>query len=148
MFGTEIPDVMEKVMEEVRHTGKIVDINPQVTTVEIERSSACSACHAKSMCGFSETEKKLVEVPTSGFDPHQVGDTVTVCMKRSMGMKAVWIAYVIPLGVMMAVILLMSLFHKEEVVMGLTAIAAVALYYLVVWCLRDRLNDEFIFYIK
>ena len=79
-------------MEEIRHSGRIVDIDPAVTKVEIIRSSACSACHAKELCGFSEEEKKIVEVATSGFQPHNIGDEVVLCMKRSMGMKAVWIA--------------------------------------------------------
>lgn len=140
---------MEKEMKnEIRHTGRIVSIDPVVTKVEIIRSSACSACHAKELCGFSEEEKKIVEVPTDGFALHEVGEQVEVCLKRTMGMKAVWIAYVLPLVVLMAAILVMSAFGLGELVMGLGAIGCVALYYLVVWCLRDRLNDEFIFYIK
>ncbi|MCQ2186180.1 MAG: SoxR reducing system RseC family protein [Bacteroidales bacterium] len=135
-------------MEEVRHQGIIIDITPDITKVEIVRSSACSACHAKELCGFSESEKKIVDVATSGFDPHQIGDEVTVCMKRSMGMKAVWIAYVIPLVILMVSVLSMSALGCPELVMGLGAIAAVALYYVVILCLRSKLSNEFIFYIK
>lgn len=135
-------------MEEVRHQGRIIDITPYITKVEIVRSSACSACHAKELCGFSESEKKIVDVATSGFAPHQIGDEVTVCMKRSMGMKAVWIAYVIPLIILMVSVLVMSVLGCSELAMGLGAIAAVALYYVVILCLRSKLSNEFIFYIK
>lgn len=134
--------------EEIRHTGRIVGIDPMVTRVEIIRSSACSACHAKELCGFSEEEKKIVEVPTDGFDPHQIGDEVELCLKRTMGLKAVWIAYVVPLAVLMVAILALSALDAGELVTGLGAIACVALYYFVVWCLRSRLENEFIFYIK
>lgn len=135
-------------MEEIRHRGKIVDIDPLVTKVEILRTSACSACHAKELCGFSEEEKRIVDVATSGFDPHQIGEEVTLCMKKSMGMKAVWIAYVIPLVILVISVLVLSAFGLGELAMGLGAIAAVALYYVVILCFRDRLSNEFIFYIK
>lgn len=135
-------------MEEIRHRGKIVDIDPLVTKVEILRTSACSACHAKELCGFSEEEKRIVDVATSGFDPHQIGEEVTLCMKKSMGMKAVWIAYVIPLVILVITVLALSAFGLGELAMGLGAIAAVALYYVVILCFRDRLSNEFIFYIK
>ncbi len=135
-------------MDEVKHTGRVVSVDPQVTKVEIERTSACSSCHARELCGFSESEKKIVDVPTSGFDPHDIGDEVVVCMKRSMGMKAVWIAYVAPLIVLMAAILILSAFSLGELVTGLCAIAAVAVYYIVILCFRKKLNNEFIFYIK
>lgn len=135
-------------MEEIRHSGRIVDIDPAVTKVEIIRSSACSACHAKELCGFSEEEKKIVEVATSGFQPHNIGDEVVLCMKRSMGMKAVWIAYVIPLIILMVAVLSINAFGFGELATGLGAIAAVAVYYIVILCCRKRLSNEFIFYIK
>ena len=135
-------------MEEIRHSGRIVDIDPAVTKVEIIRSSACSACHAKELCGFSEEEKKIVEVATSGFQPHNIGDEVVLCMKRSMGMKAVWIAYVIPLVILMVAVLSINTCGFGELATGLGAIAAVAVYYIVILCCRKRLSNEFIFYIK
>lgn len=135
-------------MEEIRHSGRIVDIDPAVTKVEIIRSSACSACHAKELCGFSEEEKKIVEVATSGFQPHNIGDEVVLCMKRSMGMKAVWIAYVIPLVILMVAVLSINACGFGELATGLGAIAAVAVYYIVILCCRKRLSNDFIFYIK
>lgn len=125
-----------------------MDINPDVTRVEIVRQSACATCHAKELCGMSESEKKIVDVPTNGFDPHEVGDEVVLCMKKSMGMKAVWIAYVIPLIILVVSVLVLSAFEVGELVAGLSAIAAIALYYIVILCLKKRLDNEFVFYIK
>lgn len=135
-------------MKEIEHKGIVVSADAQLTRVEIVRSSACSVCHAKELCGFSEEEKKIVEVPSNGFNMHDVGDEVVLCMKKSMGMKAVWIAYVIPLAILVVTVLLASFLGASEPVMGLAALGAVALYYFVIWCMRDKLNDEFIFYIK
>ncbi len=135
-------------MEVIEHKGIVVSVDPAVTKVEIIRSSACGTCHAKELCGFSEESKKTVEVATDGFKPHEPGDEVVLCMKRTMGMKAVWIAYVLPLVILVAAILLMSLLHAGELATGLAAIGAVALYYLVIFLLRGKLNDDFVFYIK
>lgn len=135
-------------MEVISHKGIVVASDPYVTRVEIIRESACSACHAKGLCGYSESEKKIVDVATDPLALHNVGDEVELCMKRTMGMKAVWISYVIPLVIMMAVILALSLAEVEELATGLAAIAAVALYYLVILMMRSRLSNEFIFYIK
>ena len=133
---------------EIRHEGKIVEITPEFTTVEILVSSACAACHAKGLCGMSETEEKVIMVPTDPYAEHKVGDKVTVMTKMSMGMKAVWISYVIPLAVLMILILTLSMVIDSQAVCGLSAVGGVALYYFVIWLLRSRLENEFTFYIK
>ena len=133
---------------EIVHSGKIVEITPDFTTVEIIVDSACSGCHAKSLCGMSEEQEKLISLPTDPYSDHQVGDIVKVCTKMSMGLKAVWISYVIPLMILMILILSLSSVIGNEVISGLVAIGGVGVYYLVIWLLRDRLQNEFLFYIK
>ena len=132
---------------EIRHSGRILEITPEFTTVQIVVSSACSSCHAKAMCGMSEDEEKVIMVPTDPYSEHKVGDEVEVKTKMSMGLKAVWISYVIPLAVLMILILSLSSVIGNELVLGLVSIAGVALYYFGIWLFRDRLSDEFVFYI-
>ena len=134
--------------KEIYHDGRIVEITPDFTSVEIISSSACSQCHAKGLCGFSEEESKVVMVPTSPYTERKVGDTVTLALKQTMGLKAVWISYVIPLIILMILVLSLSAVIDNEALTGLAAIASVALYYLVIWLLRDKLRNEFVFYIK
>lgn len=134
--------------KEIYHDGKIIEITPEFTSVEIISFSACSQCHAKGLCGFSEEESKVVMVPTSPYTERKVGDTVTLALKQTMGLKAVWISYVIPLIILMILVLSLSSVIDNEVWTGLAAIGGVALYYLVIWLLRDKLKNEFVFYIK
>ena len=89
---------------EITHSGKIVEITPDFTTIEIIASSACSSCHAKSLCWMSEDQEKLIMLATDPYAAHKVGDEVEVCTKMTMGLKAVWISYVIPLAVLMILI--------------------------------------------
>lgn len=133
---------------EIRHEGRIVEITPEFTTVEILVSSACAACHAKGLCGMSEAEEKVIMVPTDPYAQHNVGDKVTVMTKMSMGMKAVWISYVVPLIILMILILSLSEIFDSQLLCGLASLGGVALYYFIVWLFRSRLQNEFGFYLE
>ena len=123
-------------------------MTPQVTTVVILQHAACGECHAAGLCGMADLAEKTVELPTDPYAGYGVGDEVEVVLKASMGLKAVWLAYCIPLVVLLAVILGLMALGVGEVAAGLVGIAAVAVYYLVLWLLRDRLKKEYIFTIK
>jgi sigma-E factor negative regulatory protein RseC len=133
---------------EIVHSGKIIEITPDFTSVEITVSSACASCHAKSLCGMSEEQDKVIMLPTDPYATYNVGDEVQVCTKMSMGLKAAWISYVIPLAVLMALILILTSVGVNEFISAGAAIAGVGLYYFIIWLLRDKLNNEFVFYIK
>lgn len=134
--------------EEIFHEGRIVEITPDFTTVEIVSESACSSCHAKGLCSLGESKTKAIQVPTRGWDNYQVGDEVTVTLKASMGHKAVWIAYMIPLALLIAVLLILSGCGVGELASGLWALGAVAVYYLFIRLFGKRLKNEYIFNIK
>ena len=139
--------------EQVTHTGKVVSMTPQTTTVQIVSHAACSECHAAGVCGLSEYTEKAIEVPTSPSATYGVGDEVQVVLKASMGFKAVWLAYflplvVLPLVVLLAVALGLIALGVSEVAAGLAGLGAVALYYGVLWLLRDRLRNEYVFTIQ
>lgn len=132
----------------ISHRGRIVEVTPELTSVEIVSESACASCHAKGFCGLGSAKTKLVEVPTRPWDDFKVGDEVEVEFKASMGHKAVWIAYVIPFALMVTFLLVLSLSGVGELASGLGAIGIVCLYYALIWLLRDRLRKEYIFNIK
>ena len=139
---------MRRKKDSIAHDGIIVEITPDFTTVEILSSSACASCHAKGLCGMSEEEKKLIMVPTDPYTVYSEGQQVKVMTKKSMGLKAVWISYVIPLLILLILILSLSSVIGNEAYVGLVAIAGLALYYFVIWLLRNKLESEFVFYIE
>lgn len=138
--------IMKK--NEITHTGKIVEITPDFTTVQIVVSSACASCHAKSLCGMSEDEEKVIMLPTDPYATYNVGDEVQVYTKMTMGLKAAWISYVIPLAILMILILSLSAVIESEALRALAAIGGVGVYYFFIWLFRERLANEFVFYIK
>ena len=132
--------------DSVSHVGKIVEISPETITVEIVSSSACASCHSAAFCGLGEAVKKAVQVPFS-YVNWSVGQEVDVILRKSMGFKAVWLAYLLPLAVLLAV-LLGTYSVLGELYAGLLGIAAAGVYYFVLWLFRDRLSNEYSFYIK
>lgn len=133
---------------EISHKGRIVSITPEFTTVEIISESACASCHARSLCGLGDAKTKAVEVPTRGWDNYKVGDEVDVALKASMGHKAVWLAYVLPLLLLVAVLLVLTACGVHELYAGLGGLGAVAVWYLVLWMLRGKLKNEYVFNIS
>ena len=95
----------------------------------------------RACAAFPNTPKKPLKYPPAPPPP-------TVVLKASMGFKAVWLAYFLPLVVLLAVALGLIALGVGEVAAGLAGLGAVALYYLVLWLFRDRLRNEYIFTIQ
>ena len=137
--------------ERIEHEGKVISIDKDYIGVEILNKSACAACHAKGVCGASDESVKVVEVAqdiTTLAADYQIGEKVNVIMSSAMGTQAVWIAYVVPLLVLMASILVFSLCGAGELAMGLGSLGIVALYYLGVFLFRNKISKIFIFSIE
>lgn len=135
-------------MEEITHKGRIVAIDPEITTVEIVSEAACASCHAKGLCGLGEEKVKQVLVRTSAWNPHQVGDEVELVLRKSMGYKAVFIAYGMPLIVLFVTLMVLTQIGVGELYAGLGALGAVAICYLVIFLFRNKINKEYSFYLK
>ncbi len=134
--------------ENVSHTGIVKSVDRQNTVVEIVSASACASCHAAGLCTAAEAARKDITVPTDPLDPCRVGEEVEVILSRSMGMKAVWISYVIPLAILLILVVSLSCLKIHELLTGLAALGGVGLYYAVIYLMRDRLSEGYVFYIK
>ena len=135
-------------MEQITHKGRIVAIDPDITTIEIIAESACASCHAKGLCGLGEEEVKQIQVRTSAWTPRQVGDEVEVVLKKSMGYKAVFIAYGLPLVVLFAALMLLGALGVGELWAGLGALGAVAVCYFVLFLFRNKISKDYSFFLK
>lgn len=132
----------------VDHVGVVKEITPAYIDVEILNKSMCAACHAKSMCTMSDMSAKIIRVSNLYGETYNVGEEVRVVMKKTMGLKAVWISYVIPLIILMILLLSLPRLGVSELGAGLSAILGVTVYYLGVWMLRDKIAKEFTFTIE
>ena len=142
---------MSKQPRRIEHEGRIVEMDNESISVEIVNKSACATCHAKGVCGASEEQVRTIVIPqtlstaTAGY---RVGDTVKLVLSASLGMKAVILAYGLPLVILLAAILILSSLKIEQLYVGLFSLAAVAVYYIFFAIFRDKLDKEFVFSIE
>ena len=135
-------------MAAVKHCGEVVRIEGHSVFVRMTVNSACSGCHAKVVCGASETADKIVEVESALASDFQIGESVEVALfDNSMGTKSVVLAYVVPFFVLTAVLLGVLALGLSEGVAVLAALGGVAIYYIVLHLLRDKVKNKIKFII-
>lgn len=129
----------------VRHDGEIISITPKVVTVKIESSSLCAACHAKGACTAADKAEKIIEAVNIYNLKLEVGERVSVTMKRSLGIRAVVISYVVPLFILLFLLLTLHVLQLGELWMGLISLVGVGLYYLGLFLFKKKIASNFVF---
>ena len=135
-----------KHIETISHEGIVESIGPGSCRVRILQASACSSCSARQLCRSSESKEKLIEV-RGHYPTLQVGDSVTLTGSVRQGLRASVLAYIVPLFLMVAALFTCSRLYGEGTG-ALTALLVLALYYGVLYMMRDRLGKEFEFEIE
>ena len=133
--------------ESINHNGVIEKVDGDTVYVKIIQQSACSGCHAKSMCAASESKEKIIEVSDNSGRFHK-NEEVLLCGQSSLGMQAVLLAFVLPLIVVVMTIVIGTSMQWEETTSGLTGLLLLVPYYCILYFLRDKLKRRFIFTLK
>ena len=113
---------------QIEHSGVVSRIVGDTVHVTITSHSACGSCKARQACGLAETQEKVVEVRTPAAAQYAPGDAVVVGVRRRAGGIAVLLA--VAAGPL----------HWSEGHAALAALAGVALYYVVLWLFRKRIE--------
>lgn len=133
--------------ESIHHTGIVERIDKDTVYVRIVQQSACSGCHAQSMCTASEKKDKIIEIPDNSgrFQPNE---KVMICGQNSLGLQAVLLAFVLPLVIVVLTIVIGTILNWDETTSGLTGLLLLLPYYYVLYLVRDKLKRRFIFTLK
>ncbi len=97
---------------------------------EVECAEACGSCKAKSVCGTATSKKTIDLFDTTGQS--KVGDRLIVEVGNTMGLRAVLIAYILPLVVLFAVMITLRQLEFEPLTYGLSGIGAMVLYFIAI----------------
>ena len=135
-------------MKEISHIGRIVSAGPDAVTVEVVSRSACASCQAAGLCTASEASARQIRVRVSPSDDYREGEEVIVFLRGSMGTKAVLLAYAVPLFILLILVVSLSFTDVHELAAGAAGLGGVAVWYLILYCFRDRLEREYEFYIR
>jgi sigma-E factor negative regulatory protein RseC len=129
----------------IRHEGIVTAIKNGTVSVRIERGSACASCHANGACTLLDKQRQLVEVVQPAGLLLAVGDEVLILEKKSLGMWAVFFAYVLPLFIVLLMLITLLLMNKSDIFAGVLSLLTLVPYYSLFFLLRGRLKNRFVF---
>ena len=133
----------------IKHDGVVDSIEGNCIHVRIVQASACAACGAKSLCSAAESKEKIVDVYGADITAYQVGQRVMVEGAAAMGMKAVRLAFLFPLVLLVAAVaMVMWLADGNEALAALAALLVLTIYFLLLFANKKKLAREFSFTIK
>lgn len=116
--------------------------------VEITVSTACSECHAKSICMPSDHKQEYIVARSLYGNSFELGEKVQLVLKGTAGSKAVMLAYAIPLIILMVALFgTFAITHNElsGVVVSLVFVVA---YFFFLKRYNKKIEQEFVFYVK
>ena len=132
----------------IKHRGIVEKVEGAHVVVRIVQTSACAACSAKGLCNASESKEKQIDVFEAGAS-YRIGEEVVLCGSTSMGMRAVFLAFGIPMLLLLfALFVTMRVTDGDALVSSLVALLAIVPYYLVIYYMKDKLNRTFSFTIE
>ncbi|HAC21151.1 MAG TPA: Fis family transcriptional regulator [Porphyromonadaceae bacterium] len=133
--------------QSIVQTGTITHIDGDIIKVKICQQSACSDCHAKSVCSSSDKKDHyLTIVDTSKH--FEVGETVTVIGEASAGLAASLLAYALPIVLILATLFGVAAAGLGDTWAALLALATLIPYYCVLYLFRNKLKKRFTFKIR
>ncbi|MGA9271598.1 MAG: SoxR reducing system RseC family protein, partial [Lutimonas sp.] len=101
----------------------------------------CEACNAKSACGVSDSDSKEIEIQAPA-QALELNENVEVFLKKDLGLKAVFWAYVFPFILLFAVLLIGSRVYPEWIA-GLLAIGILIPYYSLLYAFKNSFKKAF-----
>ena len=128
-------------IKEITHTGVISKISSNKITVALKGNVNCEGCKAQSACGVSDSNDKEIEVVNTS-QSFQLNEPVNVLLKRELGLKAVFWAYVFPF-ILMMVVLVTASFFVQEWIAGLLSLFTLLPYYFMLYVLKDSFQKAF-----
>lgn len=133
--------------EKFEHIGTVESFQNGLLKVRVQQLSACSGCHAKDLCTSAEKKDRILEIDnvTGSFTTK---DTVLVQAQSSMGMKAVLIAFVIPLILLVGAYFISFSIKHDEGFGALISLIVLIVYFTILSRFKKQLKNQFIFTIK
>lgn len=133
----------------VEQKGIVIKKQEDKVIVKIEQKSTCSSCHARGACTSLDKKDKEIEIKTKDVENYNIGDEVVITISTKLGMKAVFIAFVLPLILLViALFLSIKLFSLTQSLSALVSLLVVAAYYFFLYKQNLFLSKEFNFLIK
>lgn len=125
----------------IRQSATVIRVDAAEIEVEVCRPEACAACKAKSVCSEGGGEGKRMTLVNDG-QGYRVGEQIQLVMRRSAGLKAVVIAYLVPVVLVVAALLIFQATPMSDTTAALLTLGILVLYFVIIRLLRERINNQ------
>ncbi|MEE0266444.1 MAG: SoxR reducing system RseC family protein [Bacteroidales bacterium] len=133
----------------VEQKGIVIKKQEDKLVVKIEQKSTCSSCHARGACTSLDKKDKEIEIKSKDTANYNIGDEVIITISTKLGMKAVLIAFVLPLIlIVLALFLSIKIFSLSQSLSALISLLVLSAYYFFLYKQNLFLSKEFNFLIK
>ncbi len=123
-----MPEIKPKQMQKI---ARIVSIDSSgLLDCEIDCGTACSGCAMRKACNPESSVRRITLLNTLGG--LEVGDSIEVEVSSSMGMRAIFFAYMLPVLLLVLSMCLLVYFGASELVQGLSALGVLLVYFVCV----------------
>ena len=123
------------------HSGIVSKKSGSSLIVSLDENVHCESCRAKGTCGISDSGSKEVVIsnPTDSF---ALNEHVNVILKKGLGLKAVFWAYIFPFLLVVLTLIIASAFLVEWMA-GVLSLLILIPYYLLLYMLRNDFKKTF-----
>lgn len=124
----------------LRHKAVVTDIDAKGTaTVEVARSSACSACGEKSSCSMTDGTEIRLKFRNSAH--LKAGDVVEIAIEKRSFYKSLAAVYVLPLIIMLITALLADSITSNQLITAASTLVSLVIYFLILY-IRNRGKEK------
>lgn len=141
MTQLDLDSYKNKTHNIVKHEGIVSKISKNAITISLKGNVNCEGCKAQSACGVSDSNDKEIEV-SNPFQSFSLNEPVDVLLKKELGLKAVFWAYVFPF-ILMMVVLVTASFFMQEWAAGMLSLLVLVPYYFMLFVLKDSFKKAF-----
>lgn len=132
----------------IEHRGVIRAIDPRegILTVEVTDGGDCQGCAAAKLCGKSSSHSStMLKVDVEYPSYFYVGQKVTLHGSETLHRRAIVLATVVPCVLLVGAMVMVYLLSGSQLVACLSALAAVVIFFVLLWVYRDKIDRDFSF---
>lgn len=131
----------------IEHMGVVQSITDRMIKVSFLQETACSACHVQGVCSVPDGKDQEIEI-INYSNQYSVGEQVNIVLEESLGMRALFLSYVIPFILVILILGIASAILKNDLQAGLLSLICLLPYYYILYLNKDKLKKTFSFKIR
>ena len=135
-------------MSVLEHSATIIKTEKNRVYAAVNSRAACASCSVRKSCGLAECREKVIEIETPEAEKYSPGDRITVELDEKKGWLAVFLAYILPLLLVLAVLLTGIFFLSDETAAAVFSLTVLLPYYLVLGLFSKKISREIRFKIS